>query len=1227
MQRPVAGDDIVKLQEEFLKNKPKELSTKLVQPKIVNTNEKCTLASELQNQQTSSTRAVFSDVIERPVDLTDFKFQPPTIKNDIFSASRYSAHNILGKKFDSFEKTVQAENELEKIKDEVNAENTEKLSKMTTEEILKEREKLLKSLDPQTVAFLRNKNKPTQIMEDTSVNNDKERENVEVSDLVDSDKTLLPFDVNPSWLHMSVVEKEKLEWMSDTTVTKAEDVPCARFDLQGNLMDPEKDIPTYLGLHHHADQPNKAGYTIEELVYLTRSKNFSQRVLAINVLAHIIRNASSGMFDSIIQPPLLDAVIDTYVVLFVRLCFDEASVSMLCACLRFFESLLYCQLDETLLDCTFESCVGVMQPWLEPATAKSVSLDEDESDQALVKRDVVQGLLKMQFLERLACIFRLSYVKCSTRALGDAEGCSVGDLLCNILIRFSRHSHQICEKIVACDSIMEILFRDCLLVKWGVFDRRSSLIGHSIPVWSALKVLRLLVSADRNIAEYLIKHYDISRFLFRYLTAEPLDLGVPLEFAFKLIVESYRLWRAFVFYGLFTSEVGSLSEVLFTQTKQVCSLDSLVDFKKAHFACIRVRCIVALLETFLIYYRSKSSSEADNIVEGYFSLFAVAFQNVVNLISEHLQQNSATVHQTYIFLLNSMVNFCATCAYYDIRGVYAERNAYLVSIIGKLNQLLPKLLNKSLTEWSFVLSSKSGKENSGNNSSTSGFLRSILNKRTQLYKVVNDEQCSPFMFLASFCRLLHLCKIDFKQQIIDSMLKNEVLVEYLACLDECVEKRFEEVGHFSKFETYFLGLLSMLVEGQHYTLYRIGLRLPAILDSGMEYFSFQLVNQLLRQHWKEILNDPPQTNAYNYKQMNVVKKNIVNNFDEMCSKVELLKIAQHAMPEILHHFHKTHATALAKSKALSYAVGLFFANDGQQLESLLTSLFVKSGNSIFAGQFWMLEPLHQLQSSRQLNLNFNDELNEIQLNNIFFTVMLAYSVLISTGNTVDPGECYCRLSEIFLFYNAFREPLIYQYLIAFLRDYFSFFEKIDFSNPFDANQSFAAFYKNLLDFYDDYSYSDPLFSNYILLPLLKSDDKAVAMTFWDLDRPTASNITLDKFMFGIEQAETLRLKCEDAQLKNLYVKAVRLKRVRKAKNPLLYTIIRTTLESKSANEFNNDSSSTATTAADTTATKPQEVQQKCSCGCAEGKECHCTAECECRKGDEACQCVATAIQQ
>ncbi|KRZ07005.1 RNA polymerase II-associated protein 1 [Trichinella zimbabwensis] len=216
MQRPVADDDIVKLQEEFLKNKPKELSTKLVRPTIVNTNEKCTSASELQNQQNSSTRA------ERPVDLTDFKFQPPTIKNDIFSANKYSTHNILEKKFDSFEKTVQAENELDKIKDEVNTENTEKLSKMTTEEILKEREKLLKSLDPQTVAFLCNKNKSSQIMNDTSVNNDKEPKNDEVSNLVDSDKTQLPFDVNPSWLHMSVVEREKLEWMSDTTITKSE---------------------------------------------------------------------------------------------------------------------------------------------------------------------------------------------------------------------------------------------------------------------------------------------------------------------------------------------------------------------------------------------------------------------------------------------------------------------------------------------------------------------------------------------------------------------------------------------------------------------------------------------------------------------------------------------------------------------------------------------------------------------------------------------------------------------------------------------------------------------------------------------------------------------------------------------------------------------------------------------------------------------------------------------
>ena len=63
----------------------------------------------------------------------------------------------------------------------------------------------------------------------------------------------------------------------------------ARFDFDGNLVSKIDNIPEYLGLHHHGDDPNSAGYTLEELFVLARSSFLQQRVFALQVLARIIR--------------------------------------------------------------------------------------------------------------------------------------------------------------------------------------------------------------------------------------------------------------------------------------------------------------------------------------------------------------------------------------------------------------------------------------------------------------------------------------------------------------------------------------------------------------------------------------------------------------------------------------------------------------------------------------------------------------------------------------------------------------------------------------------------------------------------------------------------------------------------------------------------------------------------------------------------------------------------
>jgi len=45
-------------------------------------------------------------------------------------------------------------------------------------------------------------------------------------------------------------------------------LPPWRFDFAGAIVAPDDDRPTTDALHHHGDEPNRAGYTIAELMHL-----------------------------------------------------------------------------------------------------------------------------------------------------------------------------------------------------------------------------------------------------------------------------------------------------------------------------------------------------------------------------------------------------------------------------------------------------------------------------------------------------------------------------------------------------------------------------------------------------------------------------------------------------------------------------------------------------------------------------------------------------------------------------------------------------------------------------------------------------------------------------------------------------------------------------------------------------------------------------------------------
>ncbi|ODV67075.1 hypothetical protein HYPBUDRAFT_109758 [Hyphopichia burtonii NRRL Y-1933] len=93
-------------------------------------------------------------------------------------------------------------------------------------------------------------------------------------------------------------ETNKLSWMTEPMPTNYtstyESISDMRFDFKGNLIelddsgDKQSEIPTYMGLHHHSDNPHLAGYSLPELSRLSRSVVPGQRCFSLQMLGRIL---------------------------------------------------------------------------------------------------------------------------------------------------------------------------------------------------------------------------------------------------------------------------------------------------------------------------------------------------------------------------------------------------------------------------------------------------------------------------------------------------------------------------------------------------------------------------------------------------------------------------------------------------------------------------------------------------------------------------------------------------------------------------------------------------------------------------------------------------------------------------------------------------------------------------------------------------------------------------
>ncbi|XP_053192305.1 RNA polymerase II-associated protein 1 [Scomber japonicus] len=477
----------------------------------------------------------------------------------------------------------------------IHKDNQAKIQAMSQSEILDEQKKLLSQLDPRLVDFVRSRKgqsipsstSPSKHPEDKSSKEgftlqnsstesgsssaavlsqkpqEVEMEGVEEEEEEMSSPTAvternLPVKPQREWVHMDKLEPEKLEWMRDLPAPRrkrTKQAMQARFDFNGTLIPPTEDLPTHLGLHHHGEEPERAGYSLQELFLLSRSQIFQQRTLALNTLANILSKACAGEYMPILKGSVMSTLLDAGLLFLLRFALDDSVEGVMSVAVHALKALLVCAEDEECLDCTFSWFRGLSSFPLLPSAQEEEEEEEDEgldesmketakekeerkSDHDVARMDVVKGLLKMKLLPRLRYI--LEVVRPSPRVVHDVMA---------VLTRIARHSSSSATQVLNCPRLMETVMLEFLPTSWTRPSLPFPQSVYGLPLASAMKLLRVLATSGRHACARLLNSLGARERLSCLMSAEPSELPLEPSEALRITTEAYRLWAVAAGYG------------------------------------------------------------------------------------------------------------------------------------------------------------------------------------------------------------------------------------------------------------------------------------------------------------------------------------------------------------------------------------------------------------------------------------------------------------------------------------------------------------------------------------------------------------------------------------------------------------------------------------------------------------------------------------------------------
>uniref|UniRef100_A0A146L171 RNA polymerase II-associated protein 1 n=1 Tax=Lygus hesperus TaxID=30085 RepID=A0A146L171_LYGHE len=434
----------------------------------------------------------------------------------------------------------------------IHQDNLSKLSRMSHHEIHEEREKLLSTLDPGLVEFLRNRRKQRTVEEamdtqDRSSNAEQSGQPAAGTSETTNTEAEAEFDAREipdvkefahKYPHMDVVEDDKLKWIGELATKKPEtnNPFSARFNFEGELLPYIDEGDGVLrGLHNHGEEQERPGYTLQELMQLSRSAVLQQRVIALTTISNILANASK--YEAAFLEPILPILLEADMYLLLRFSLDDPSQRVVMASAGAICNLVVNHGDEVCLDLLMGTPLGLQQPSLGVVIDMKQSEMDELKDAELLKLDVVRGMVRTNILERYRYILEKLNI----------EPVEIKQTL-KTLTRMSRHSYEIANAIFSLPDLLDIVVKKLLV------ENNS---GSFYP--EALKLFRVLAARSRTLAENIIEKYGILDFLFKFIAG---DKAQRHPEAMHLMLESFYTWQTFLSYKLSVDSMRAFEPIL-----------------------------------------------------------------------------------------------------------------------------------------------------------------------------------------------------------------------------------------------------------------------------------------------------------------------------------------------------------------------------------------------------------------------------------------------------------------------------------------------------------------------------------------------------------------------------------------------------------------------------------------------------------------------------------------